>query len=632
MRRLLLLFLLLIPCSDSAAQEMSLDAMIDLIDAGRFVRLREIAEDELRNNRNSAIGNYLMGVAMYRGETNLPLARYYLERARALTSRENFFNEQNSLLLNVLFEMERVAREMEKYEEHLDIVNELVLISGIDVNVYMGWSLMKMGRHDEVRTLMGRYVNSDNPEIRFSALNTLGALEYMLKNYEESFHWFTVLKNDLADHNALDATALSNRAEAALPLLRFHEAESDLLLAARYFNPNSYSNPWQSLALRYTGGGRLSEGLSAVREMHQWSRKSNPTIEQQRLNEYRQVAAVVLMAIGYDDRTLEILREVRNRPDRRGVTSGSAEQAEINLLHLYREALQRRRERLREEAGWAGMGDWILTVRERLKIRREMWTVDRRMNALLLPRNRLSWVLRPYAPDSTAVEWLRPGLRGPLNNGQVQAELTRLLVRSDRTTDRERPYLEAALGETLMARTKHAAALPRLLFARTELPMEEVLLRARVEALIARAHERQKDAESAVVAYRNAMERDPGVLRALGLSLPVIFTDDGSAAARRTIRFLKKSPRFHRGRGFQLSVETDNGRLTARLSGMDGTTLMQVYVAIEDDSGPKTAARILCREIHNRAFAPKIDLSQADVNSLDGAATTGYAIDLFGIK
>ena len=628
MRRILPLFLLTSLCFGSAAQEISLDAMAGLIDAGRFVRLREIAEGELRNDRNSAIGNYLMGVAMYRGETNLPLARHYLERARALTERESFLDENSSLHLTILFEMERVAREMEKHEEHLGIVKELTLKSGIDFHVYTGWSLMKMGRYDEVRALMGHYVNSENPEIRISALNTLGALEYMLKNYDESFHWFTALKNDLDARNALSATVLGNRAKAAMPLLRFHEAENDLLLAAGHFNPDGYSNPWHSLALFYTGKGRIAEGLSAAREMHRWNSNSSPTIEQQRWNEYRQTAAVILMAVGHDERALEILREVRNRPDRRGATSGSTVQAEINLLHLYREALQLRRERLREEAGLAGIRDWFTTILERLKIRREMWAADRRLNALLMRHNRLSWMLRPYAPDSTAVEWLRPGLRGSLKNGPVQAELTRLLARQGLPADRERPYLQAAFGETLTARAAYAAALPYLRSAHTGLPTEEVLLRARVEALIARAYERLGEAESAAVAYRNAMERDPGVLRALNLSLPVIFVNDGSAAAGRAVRFLKKSPRFHKGHGFLLSVEMDGNMLTARLNDREGATLTQVSVAVEDSSGLKPAARILCREIHKRVFAPKIDLSQSDINSLDGSTTTGYTIDL----
>ena len=73
------------------------------------------------------------------------------------------------------------------------------------------------------------------------------------------------------------------------------------------------------------------------------------------------------------------------------------------------------------------------------------------------------------------------------------------------------------------------------------------------------------------------------------------------------------------------------GMLTARLSGLDDATLMHASVPANEPTKPKLAARTLCAEIHRRAFAPKIDLSHADINSLDGSTTSGYTVDMFGI-
>ena len=626
-RGILPVFLLMHLCS--AAYALDINDLQGLINAGRFVLVRELAEQELRNNKDSIMGNYMMGVAMYRGETNLPLAYHYLQRARALTERGGFAQENFFPHINTLLEMEKLVLEMEKYEEHLDIVEEINFWFGIGHRVHTGWTLMKMGRYDEARALMEYYADSGDAEDRLHAINTLGALEHILENPDESFHWFTVLKDELTAVSGLSATALRNRAESARSLLRFHEAESDLLLAAGYFDPNSYSNPWQPLTILYTGEGRLSEGLSAIREMHKWNRRSNPVIEQQRWNECRQAVAVLLMAAGYDEKALEILRAIRNRPDRSGVTSSSAGQSEIELLHLYREALSLWQERLRERASWESTTNWFAVIVERLKIARELWMADRRLNALLMRGDRLSWILRPFMSDSISAEWLRPGLRGALSNGPMHAELTRLLARQGAAADRERPYLQAALGEALTAKAEYADAAVYLEAARAGLPREEALLRARVEALIARAYERTGKSDTAAVAYRNAMERDPGVFRSLGISLPVVFADDGSAAARKTVRFLEKSPRFHKGYGFRLSVEMRGGRLAARLSGLDGAVFMQAAVAI-DESVQELAARMLCGEIHRRAFAPKIDLSQADINSLEGAATSGFTVDMPG--
>lgn len=639
-RRLLscLLFLLLAAVSGIHAQDVNLEDAFTLIDSGRYVSARELAEQELRKNRNSIIGNYLMGVVMHRGEVNLPLARYYLGRTRTLIERSNAANfdeeERRTLYLSTLVEILRVAQLMDKRDEHIRIIGDIASIFGLDYGDSAGWSLMKMGRYEEARELMKRYLESDDPDVQNNALNTLGAIEWELGNYDESFEWFTFLvKNESSGRaNASKAMHLHNRAEAAVALLRFQEAEKDLLTATGYFHSDA-SNPWMKLAVIYTGEGRLAEALSALQSMHKWNRRADPALEQQRWNEGQQTAAIVLMAAGYNEEALEILRKIRNRPDRRGLTSGSTDQAEIGLLYLYREALQLRREHLREEMSWNTVKEWGIALGERFKTAWELWEVNNRLNALIVPKNRLLWMLRPYSVDSPLVEWMRTGLHGPLGNGLTQVELTKLLARTGKLADRERSYLRAALGETLAAKSNYRSALPELLAARKSLPREEVLLLARVEALIAHTQERLGDGAAAATAYRNAMERDPGILRALNLSLPVTFASDDSAAAKKAIGFLEKSPRFHSGRGFRLTVTTSGNRLFARLTGSDGAVLSNVSIARLPDN--ELCARLICREIHRRVFAPKFDLTQTDINSLDGSTSAGDANtlkEMLGIK
>jgi lipopolysaccharide biosynthesis regulator YciM len=198
---------------------------------------------------------------------------------------------------------------------------------------------------------------------------------------------------------------------------------------------------------------------------------------------------------------------------------------------------------------------------------------------------------------------------------------------------REKPYLQGALGETLVSQGAYAKGLTALTAARNALPQEEVLLRTRVEVLIGYANERLGQSEASVTAYRNALERNPGLFRTLDLTVPVTFSPDASEAAKQTVTFLEKSPRFHRGRGFTLSVFTAGNRLAARLSGRDGTVFMQASVVRLPDM--KLTARMLAKEIHRKTFAAKVDLSQADINSLDGSTTAGDAMQLkemFGIQ
>lgn len=614
------------------AQQMDLATARQLIDSGRFIRIRETAEGMLRQNKNSVMGNYLMGVAMQRGEGNLPLARYYLGRARGLAQKSVMAGTEQGadLHAHILFEMILVAGLAEKHEEQIQLANEYARLFGGDMGERTGWSLMKLGRHDEARRLMLKYLQSKEPEVRRGALNTLGSIEMSLGNYEEAFRWFTQLKGELTERDTINiATLVRNRAEVANVLLKFDIAESDTLLATRYFHPSSYSNPWMSLSLLYTAEGRIAEAISAVSSMHAWDRRSDPTLEQQRWNDGQQATAIVLLAAGYPDASLNIVRRIRSKPDRRGTTSGSMEQAEIGLLYLWRETLRMQREALREEMVWDGWPDWPIAAWERVKVEKELWSANNRLNALLVPAKRLPWILRPYAPDSPVVEWMRPGLHGAIGTGLSRAEIDLLLARKGSTAEREVPYLQAARGEALIAAGEWENGLTALTAARKTLPKEEALLNARMEALAAHALEKLGQLDRAAVAWRNAMERHAGMVRLLELSIPVTLSTDNSPVANKAVSYLEKSPRFHRGRGFQLAVNVTGRRAYAQLRGRDGAVLMQASVAMLPDD--TDSARLLCKEIHRRAFATKIDLSQMDINSLDGSVTSGDSSQI-GLK
>ena len=622
---LLWLLIALSLCAQQPAQQADLNTVRQWIDSGRFIRIREMGEAILRQNKNSPLGNYLVGVAMQRGEGNLPLARYYLGRARTLIEQNPALtatDQGTDLYALVMFELILVAGLTEKHEEQIQLTAEYGRLFGLDMGERSGWSLMKLGRHNEARQLMQKYLKSKDPDTRRGALNTLGSIEMSLGNYEEAFRWFTILKNELTERDTINiATLVRNRAEVANVLLKFDIAESDTLLATKYFHPNSYSNPWMSLALLYTTEGRLAEAISAISSMHAWDRRSDPTLEQQRWNDGQQATAIVLLASGYPEAALQIVRRIRSKPDRRGTTSGTMEQAEIGLLYLWRETLRMQRELLREQMIWEPWHEWFGSGWDRLKVERELWAANSRLNALLVPEKRLPWILRPYAPDSPVTEWMRPGLQAAVGGGIARAEIEKLLARTGAMADRERPYLQVALGESLILAGDYKRGLDSLTAAKEKLPQEEVLLRTRMEALAAHALERLGELDRAAVSWRNTMERNAGVVRLLELSIPVTLSSDNSPGANEAVGYLEKSPRFHRGRGFSLQVSTTGRRLYAQLRGRDGAVLAQASTTILPDV--KDTARMLCKEIHRKAFATKIDLSQMDINSLDGSVTAG---------
>ena len=160
-----------------------------------------------------------------------------------------------------------------------------------------------------------------------------------------------------------------------------------------------------------------------------------------------------------------------------------------------------------------------------------------------------------------------------------------------------------------------------------ELPAAEQLMRGRLAALGALAARDEGDAERSASYFDLALQIDPGVLRRLGAELPARLTvrggDSRNGVARRAARMLRKSPRFDVGSGaFEIQVEGNEGSATACLVGPRGTRFACVQAtARAGDKGVDDVARRLVENFHHEAFAPKLDLTQADLQSLDGSPT-----------
>jgi hypothetical protein len=125
------------------------------------------------------------------------------------------------------------------------------------------------------------------------------------------------------------------------------------------------------------------------------------------------------------------------------------------------------------------------------------------------------------------------------------------------------------------------------------------------------------------------------VFRRLGLALPVriVRQNDGDAVDE-LADALGRSPRFDDGSvGLRLVVSGDAAQLSVCLEGTGGTVLDCSDTALTDvdedtawsaDETPEaveveTFVARAARQAQERLFAPRIDLSQADIGSLDGS-------------
>ncbi|MEE8526736.1 MAG: hypothetical protein V3T72_22595 [Thermoanaerobaculia bacterium] len=594
----------------------------------RFVRAREASERMLEENPNSIPGHCLLGLVHHRAEGNLPVALYHIRRCRQLF--EGRYSElpgdQAPWFWHVLSITESafVSGEMGRHEDKIRYLRERDDIYQPERPADRGWPLMRLRRYDEARFAVEQALTLGDPDQVRAAKTVLCAIEAEQQLREESY----LACLDAAEydrHENLDyanPVPFTNAAEAALGMLRMDQAEEFILDATRRFTAPTVSNPWMDLTLLYLAEGRMPEALEAVRKMFRWRSRQPAYIDEQNRAETEMTSAIFLIAAGHPEDAARITDRALDRPDRTGFTSSESEQMEAAVALVDRLANRTAAELLAEEASWSKLGDSIRARLASVQRRSRAWSSGRRAAALLAHQRILDATVRPYLAGSVEIpEWIEPEIIEIVGPGVLQAAL--LQARERETLAAAEGYFLAYESEIAFLRGRHQETLRIADEALRTLPEAEVLLRARVAAIAARASQARGDHSRALAMYDLAMQSDPGIIRRLGIALPTRFQTSPGPVAKLAARYLRRSPRFdEKSSGFSLRIAgVDDGE--AYLLGANDAVLAQVRVTPRAGEDSEDLARRLARELHEAAFAPRLDLTQADIRSLDGSPTAG---------
>ncbi|MEO1086045.1 MAG: hypothetical protein AAFY88_17535, partial [Acidobacteriota bacterium] len=493
-----------------------------------------------------------------------------------------------------------------------------------------GWPLMRLRRYDEARRAVEEALAlKDQPDQISHALTALCAIEAEQQDRKAGYDaCLAAVDHERADGNP-GPTPFTNGAEASLGMLFFDEAEQLILEASRHFVYGTVSNPYLDLTHLYLAQGRIAEGLDSVRSMFQWRNRQPPFMDDQNRAETELASAIFLLISGHALEAREITRRVMERPDRTGFTSSESEQMEAAAALVDALVQRTAAELLFEEAASSTLWPATQARATAWRWRLQAWASSRRAASLLAEERFLLSSLRPYLAGSIELpEWLKTELVAAVGGGVAGAALAR--AEAQETLDAD-GYFTATRAEISCLDGAHARCLEDVDMALEELPGSEVLLRARIIARGAHAAERRGQRKRALELYDRALQMDPGVIRRLGLSLPVRITATGDGAARATASAAEKafgqSPRFRETRGdtFTLDIQAQGEGAVAALVGGDGSRLADARVRVRAGESAADLGRRLARELHAAAFAPRLDLTQADLRSLDGSPTAADA-------
>lgn len=604
------------------------------IEEHKYIHLRELAQKMLEKpeTKDRYTTYFFMGYVLHHAEGDLPRSRWYLEKAAEKFEQQHGKAPSASApwgwYSKILMELVQVLAEMDQYEEQIKTLNRFDDLLRHEfgrpiplIQAFYSWPLMKLGREKEAREALQRASADPDENSRVQVLNSLGALEMETDHPAASYRAFQTLIEEVRSNGwRMSCTYLRNGGEAAACLLRYDEAERLFLEATEYFEPESYSNPWWDLATMYLSQARFPEAVSALKRCHRWTFDSEPYLAQQSWAANQQLTCEILLQLGMTEHALKIARSFVERPDRKGGDSVQLDQWEAANMIIYREAAMARRTALREAMVWTRGKAWWKLLWEQQQLGWDAYLRGQQAASLMVSHGRILSALRyAYAPGTVLIpNYVRLELATLLGPGPTLAALDQLEAKKYENLELEKPYLDAMRFEALARAGRGTEALGMLEVILQKMPSAEQLLRARLLARAAKIHRQLGQMDKALPLLQQVMEKSPGFLRSLEIGLPTSFASDGSPVANQVVGMCRRSPRFDEAEGaFRVEVTASN----ARLLGPDGSVLAQAELG-QLEKGEEPAPK-LCEELHDRFFAAPIDLSQLDVNSLDGVVTGG---------
>jgi hypothetical protein len=615
------------PLTGDAAEQ----ALLKSVRAEKLIRAREQAEKILKRRPESLIARYALALVFHDEEGNLPRALYHARRAERQLQGRYGTPPQGQLAKEwhrkLLLEQESILGELDKRNAQLALLDRHDKLYKPALDYRRIWALMKLHRFAEATRIAKKVSLSKRVSRRVSGLNGLIAIEMERLRPRATFK---VGMKGVVDTGYRSCILLHNTSEAAFAVFKFSEAErlaNKALQASMKDCPNS---SYPHLASLYLLRGDYQRAMQAVRSARKQGVRRRYRQQFEMLNDswlFR-----LLYVLGRFDKVLERGRRIFRAPDRVGMTSLTKEMTRFAAAVEYHMALRAEMERLRERASVRPLHRRLGTWLQLRRLDHKAWVVRRRAARLLAnPRVELRSLVRPYF--TPVLPWSSGHLIEVAGAGVVKQALTD--ARSRERMRRTAAYFDALEGELIYRDGDLPRALTLADKALKLLPSDEKLLRGRVEAWSADAAwrlGRRKDAERR---YHQVLQRFPTALRILGVRLPVRVLADGRPLSRAIAKTLLGSRRLRvdDGAGFVVRVTGRKDRARLCLESRAGRRYacaeqkLPLKLPKAEDSEAERVARIIDL-FHRKGFAPKVDLTQRDINSLDGSAVRGDADEL----
>ncbi|MDD9895173.1 MAG: hypothetical protein OXU66_14690 [Gammaproteobacteria bacterium] len=603
-------------------------AICDALELDENVRARELSEQWVRGEPDSPGAQFAFAEVLFSVEGNMPRALFHLNRAEELTNYESL--EAAVVSGNIqwhyltLSQLSYVHQLMGDQLKSLDYLDKIATIYGQDMESFRGWPLIKLKQYDAARESANRVLqNSESERERARAWNTLCAVELAsLTPIESTSACDRAIDEDeniASRENDFDTVYLTNASEVSLSLLQMDQAEEYLDRATRYLNPQSVADPWIYKLFLTLNQGRFDDARSALDRMLIWREQQEPIVSVMNRAEHFLVSASFLLVAGYAEDAVKLTQTALNQPDRNG--SYSADDAQKDSFAALLNMMANRTEYQIQLENLSTL-DFYESIPARFqanRLRLDAWRAERRAASLFADFEILQNRLRPYAPlDVHIPEWVEPEIIQLIGTGVMKNILNQ--ARANGAFQLNEGYYYGYLVEIAAKESDSDTVLEAGALALSQLPEQEILLRARVAANMANASWETELYPGALEFFASAYQQDPSIFRRMDIRIPVMITTDETEFAQLVGDYVAKSPRFiEDSNGLKIEVETSPD-LSACFKTRTGTVLSCYTMAAADNHSSKWNAQELTRLFHTSTFGLGYDISKAQRSILLGSS------------
>ncbi|MDP3273967.1 MAG: hypothetical protein Q8Q09_02150 [Deltaproteobacteria bacterium] len=603
----------------------------------RLVTARAKAERVLARDEQSIVANFVMGAVLHEAEGLPSRGMHYLARARALYESRFGTTRQASgdlwkLHEEILYATQRLAGELEEHAFRLQILEFHDALYNPQLIAQRALTLMRMGRFVEARARAREAMASTDSDQRVLGQNALCAIETEAGERQSSFDACSAALTAArarpipeGETSPRLAVYAYNAAEAAYAMVRHDDVERFALEATHHieFTP---ANPWRILTRLYVDAGRTQDAITATQSMQRWRAAQPAYLRDQDRAESDTALATLLLVAGEPEIGLRFVTRAMDRPDRRGLVSSKPEQA-LGAHALLRRAMLRSAAEVSAEQASVTPGLALAQRAEAFGRMVRAWPDDERVVSVLAQDERLVATLRGYVGGGLAPlpSWMVGDLAEILGAGVFAVALGEARER-DAAIPAMRPYHEGLAADLAFVRGENSECVRLVRRATAALPRWETMLTARLFALGAEAARRDGDLSASRALMEQALGKDPGVVRRMGLRIAAAVRAEGSdPVAVRAAELLGGSPRLRQDPGgfaVIVSREANHHRVCLRTPQGNTVRCVDMTPGPANETVDQGASRI-GREFHREIFASRTGFAQIDLRSLDGTTTSG---------